>query len=117
MNECMVSFDVVSLFTSVPINEVKIFIFDLLSKDTKFTVQDIVLCLELCLILQYFRSRTLCIGKFLGLRWDVASLLWSLLMAYVAKTAINTFHTPPTLWVRFVNDTSNALVSESFMII
>ena len=50
----MVSFHVVSLFTSVPINEVKILIFDLLSKDcnlckcTKLTVQDIMLCLELC---------------------------------------------------------------------
>ena len=45
-DECMVSFDVVSLFMSVPINEVKILIFDLLSKDrnlckrTKLTVQD-----------------------------------------------------------------------------
>ena len=29
-DECMVSFDVVSLFTSVKINEIKILIFDLL---------------------------------------------------------------------------------------
>ena len=49
-DECMVSFDV-SLFTPVPIDEVNILIFDLLSKDrnlckrTKLTVQDIMLCL------------------------------------------------------------------------
>ena len=26
-------------------------------------------------------------------------------MAYVEKTAINTFHTPPTLWIRFFDNT------------
>ena len=44
----------------------------------------------------------------------------NIFMAYVEKTAINTFHTLPTLWVVLLTThfvSSNALVSESFMII
>ena len=76
--ERMVSFDAVRLYTSGPINEVKILIFDLLSKDrnlckrTKLTVQDIMLCLELCFNFTVFSFK----NKFLGPQWDLASLLW-----------------------------------------
>ena len=35
----------------------------------------------------------------------ISPVVTNIFMAYIEKTAINTFHTPPTLWVRFVDDT------------
>ena len=95
-----------SLFTSVPINEVKIVIFDLLSKDrnlckrTKLTVQDIMLCLEFSFKSNLYRQ---VFGAAMGS--CIASVVTIIFMAYVEKTAMNNFHTPPTFWVRFVDDT------------
>ena len=109
----MVSFAVVSLFTSIPINEVKILIFDLLSKDrnlykpTKLTVLDIMLCLELCFNFKVFSFKNTLYRQVFGAAMGpcISPVVADIFMAYVEKTAINTFHTPPTLWVRFVDDT------------
>ena len=35
----------------------------------------------------------------------ISPVVANIFMAYLEKTAINTFHTPLTLWVRFVDDT------------
>ena len=107
------SFAVVSLFTSIPINEVKILIFDLLPKDrnlykrTKLTAQDIMLCLELCFNFTVFSFKNTLYRQVFGAPMGscISSVVANIFMAYVEKTAINTFHTPPTLWVRFVDDT------------
>ena len=112
-DEGMVSFAVVSLFTSIPINEVKIFIFDLLSKDrnlykrTKLTVQDIMLCLKLCFNFKVFSFKNTLYRQVFGAPMGscISPVVANIFMAYFEKTAINTFHTPPTLWVRFVDDT------------
>ena len=124
----MVSFDVVSLFTSVPINEVKILIFDLLSKDrnlckrTKLTVQDIMLCLELCFNFTVFLFKNTMYQQVFGRQWDLASLLWLLLFLWhTLRRQLSTLFThhlhfrSVLLMTHFVS--SNALVSESFMII
>ena len=50
----------------------------------------------------------------------IFSEVTNIFLTEIEKTAVNIFHSPPTLWIRFVDDTfcvSNALVSESFMII
>ena len=112
-DECMVSFDVVSSFTSKPINEVKILIFDLLSKHLnlckriKLTVQDIMLCLELCFNFTVFLFKNTLYQQIFGAPMGscIFPVVANIFMAYVEKTAINTFHTPPTLWVCFVDDT------------
>ena len=109
----MVSFDVVSLFTSVPINEVKILIFDLLSEDrdlckrTKLTVQDIVLCLELCFNFTIFSFKYTLYRQVFGAPMGscISPVVANIFMAYVEKTAISIFQTPPTLWVRCIDDT------------
>ena len=112
-DECMVSFDVVSLFTSVLINEVKMLIFDLLSKDrnlrkrTKLAVQNIMLCLKLCFNFTVFLFKNTLYRQVFGVPMGscISPVVANIFMAYVEKTAINIFHTPPTLWVRFVDDT------------
>ena len=109
----MVSFDVVRLFTSVPINEVKILTFDLLSKDrnlckrTKLTIQDIVLCLGLCFNFTVFSFKNTLYRQVFGAPMGscISPVVANIFMAYVEKTVINTFHTPPTLWIRIVDDT------------
>ena len=35
----------------------------------------------------------------------ISSVVANIFMVYVEKTAINTFHTPPTFWVHFTDDT------------
>ena len=96
-DEYMVTFDVVSLFTSVSINEIKIFIFDLLSKDhnlckcTKLTVQDIMLCLELCCNFTVFSFKNTLYRLDLGapMKSCISHVVTNIFMAYL-KTAINT---------------------------
>ena len=64
-------------------------------------------CLELCFNFTVFSFKNI-------LYWQVfeaptgscvSPVVANIFMAYVEKTAINTFHTPPTLWVRFVDNT------------
>ena len=109
----MVSFNVVSLFTPVPINEVNILIFDLLSKDrnlckrTKLTVQNIMLCLELCFSFTVFSFKNILYRQAFGAPMEscISPVVANIFTAYLEKTVISTFHTPPTLCVRFVDDT------------
>ena len=111
-DEFMVSFDVVSLFTSVPINEVKILIFDLLSKDcnlckrTKLTVQDIMLCLELCFNFTVFLFKNTMYQQVFGAPMGscISPVVANIFMAHVGRQ-LSTLYTPPTLKVCFVDDT------------
>ena len=106
------SFNVVSLFTSVPNNKVKILIFELLSKDRnlckriELTAQDIMLCLELCFNFKVFSFKNTLYRLVFGAPMGscISLVVANIFMAYVEKTAIDTFHTPPTLWIRFVED-------------
>ena len=100
------------LFTSAPINEVKIPIFDLLSKDrnlckrTKLTVQDIMLCLKLCFNFTVFSFKNTLYRQVFEAPMGscISPVVANIFMAYVEKTALNTFHTPLTIWIRFVDD-------------
>ena len=97
----------------LPINEVKILIFNLLSKDrnlckrTKLTVQDIMLCLELCFNFTVFSFKNTLYRQVFGAPMGscISPVVANIFMAYLEKTAINIFHTPLTPWVRFVDDT------------
>ena len=126
-DECMVSFDV-SLFTSVPINEVKILVFDLLSKDCnlfkciKLTVQDIMLCLELCFNFTVFLFKNTMYQQVFGApmgSW-ISPVIANIFMAHVGRQQSTLFThrlnlKSVLLMTHFVS--SNAFVSKSFMII
>ena len=82
-DDILVSFDVVSLFTSVPVDCAIKCIFDLLVVDdslptrTQLNAHDIKINLKSVLILLFFLFKTFCTDKRLVLLWDHASLpLW-----------------------------------------
>ena len=78
-----------------------------LCQRTKLTVQDIMLCLELCFNFTVFLFKiTLYRQVFRApMGFCISPVVANIFMAYVEKTIINTFHTQPTLWVHFVDDT------------
>ena len=103
---CMVSFDVVSLFTSIPINDIKILIFDQLSKDcnlykrTKLTVQDMMLCLELCFNFTVFLFKNTLHRQVFGAPMGscISPVVANIFMAYIEKTSYQHFsHTTYTM--------------------
>ena len=62
-----------------------------------------MLCLELCFNFTVFCSKTLCIDKFFWAPMGscISPVVAYIFMAYVEKTAVNTFHKSRTIVVRF----------------
>ena len=111
--ECLSSYDVSALFTSVPIDPVLKVIKDLLVKDstlkdrTNMCVEDIVLLLEFCLKHTYFSFQ----GQFFeqvegaAMGSPVSPIVAKLYMEYLEQKALSTAPHPPRFWHRFVDDT------------
>ena len=66
-----------------------------------------MLCLELCFNFTVFSFKNTLYQQVFGapMRSCISPVVANIFMAYLEKTAINTFHTPPTLWVCFVDNT------------
>ena len=112
-NEILVSFDVVSLFTSIPVDKALGFVLDLLYSDeslasrTSLDIPDITKGLE-----HYFSSSVFSYkNSFFKqiyctlLGSCISPIIASIYMEHIKNTAVTTFHTPPSLWLRYVNDT------------
>ena len=112
-DECIMSYDVSALFTSIPIDPaIKIIQKHLedekdLSKRTSMTVNHIICLLEFCLRNTYFSFQ----GRYYeqtegdAMGFPISPLVGNLFMEEIEVQAISTSTIPPTLWKRFVDDT------------
>ena len=112
-DECIMSYDVSALFTSIPtdpaIKIIQKYLEDdkVLSKRTSMTVNHIICLPEFCLRNTYFsfegRYYEQTEGAAMGS--PISPLVANLFMEEIEVQAISTSTTPPTLWKRFVDDT------------
>ena len=111
--ECLSSYDVTSLFTSVPIDPALNIIKDLLERDKKIndrtvlSVQNIIELLGFCLHNTYFsfqnRFYEQVEGALMGL--PVSLIVANLYMECFERRALSSAINPPRAWFRFVDDT------------
>ena len=109
---CFASFDVISLFTSIPTNDVLNLFFRLLNQDntlcdrTNLSVNDIVEALSICLKSNVFFLNVL-YRQIFGVPMGscISPISADIFMEFVEHKAISTFYTPPKLLVRYVDDT------------
>ena len=112
-NECMVSFDVVSLFTKIPVNLAKDVACEqltnnvTLSERTEMTINDIEIALNFCLNNTYFIFQVKFYRQIFGVPMGslISVTIANLIMEHIEIKAINSFFSPPKLWSKFVDDT------------
>ena len=117
---CFVSFDAVSLFTSNPTIDVLNLIFRLLNQDntlcdrTNLSVNDIIEELSICLKSTVFSFKNVLYRQIFGVPMGpcISPILADIFMEFVEHRAISTFHTPPKLWIRYVDGTVCVIVQQ-----
>ena len=108
-SHCFVSFDVVSLFTSILTSDVLNLIFRLLNQDntlcdrTNLSVNDIIEALSICLKSTVFTFKNMLYRQIFGVPMGscISPILADIFMEFVEHRAISTFHTAPKLWIRY----------------
>ena len=108
--ECLSSYDVSALFTSVPIDPALKIIKDLLVKDptlkdrTVIGIDDIILLLEFCLKNTYFSFQSQFFEQVEGAAMGspVSPIVANLYMEYLEQKALSTAPHPPRFWCRYV---------------
>ena len=110
-NECLVSFDVISLFTRIPVdlalqiarlrleNDVS------LDDRSMLSVDDIISLLLVCLKATYFSFRGVIYQPVYGTAMGspVSIMVANLVMEYIEEKALSTFSSPSLFWKRYVD--------------
>ena len=113
LGECLTSYDVTALFTSVPIEPALKIIRDLLEKDnrlqdrTVLSVQNIIDLLGFCLHNSYFSFQNEFYEQVEGVVMGspVSPIVADLYMKHFEREALSSASNPPGYWYRFVDDT------------
>ena len=115
-NESQVSFDVVSLFTSIPLETARAIVLDRLSNTctledrTYLTNAELTEALDICLTSTYFTYGitvvTKCYEQIFGtlMGSSLSPVIANMVMKDLEQQALSTFHNPPYIWVRYVDD-------------
>ena len=118
-DQCMISYDVKALFTSVPTSKAITIIKQLLEQDqelqqrTSLSIENILSLLEFCIISTYFSFQ----GKFYeqlegaAMGSPLSPIVANLYMESFEVEALRSVPHPPYLWKRFVDDTFTILQS------
>lgn len=113
-NEMLVSFDVVSLFTNVPVDlaltiaRKRLEADDTLQERTSLTIDHICEALTICLTATNFSFRGEHYQQIFGTAMgsSVSVVVANLVMEDVEERALTTFIDPPRFWKRYMDDTS-----------
>ena len=119
-DDILVSFDVVSLFASVPVDCAIKCIFDLLVVDdslptrTQVNAHDIKTGLEICSNSPVFSFQNVLYRHTFGTPMGscISPIVANIFIEHMEKAALTTFHTAPKLWLRYVDDTFCVLKKE-----
>ena len=111
-SESQVSFDVVSLFTSVPLKTAKIIVANRIGDDctlgerTSFAVPELMEALDVCLQPSFFVYNDVIYKQIFGclMGSSLSPIIANMVMEEIEQTALNTYLNPPSLLLRYVDD-------------
>ena len=115
-DEVLISFDVVSLFTSVPIDLALKVVRDRLEHDetlherTYLDLENIISILDLCLNATYLQFQNVVYKQVHGTAMG-SPVSANIVMEDIEQRALSTFRTPLRFWKRYVDDTCTAIQS------
>ena len=116
-NHTLVSFDVKSLFTSIPLQLALDYTRDAINQHDRpllLPTEDIMDLLNLCLSSTYFQYGGKHYKQLHGTAMGspVSVVVAEIVMQKIEQTALATYATPPPFWYRYVDDTITSLPTE-----